>query len=480
MPTTTKNEKKSLLRSEILDLKAGKLDHRLREVAATPLVDPGLHSVLSEAVDGGLQLPSAPTFSDSEEEQEDEGPCEDQEQVEKEERGEQAVEKEEGGGGKERGQEEGGIGRAGFGGAIGGVGVEEGVESERKEGGDDAMLAEQEGGRRQRGGNLDSNGSRCRGSVGEDLPSVGRNAPSVVQGPPSVGQDPPSVGQSPPSVEDPPEKPAKPTARLKPPNRTGNRIACSSDERQTEANGSARCAGATTSNSNTKNNENSGDNTNSKNNNSSSNVKDETESHNGTPGDSHASPLRDRPPIPSGDGSRLVPPAPPPIPTHSTPPAPGGVGGRRDVSTTDDAGVAGGGGGADRSSCSGAGGGVVVAASVTPAPELGNTSETGGSGGCVSGKEENSGSASKRGRKRPRAGGDSPAEKTDRERTPLSTGEGGKRGEVGGGIEENGVKSGGDVVKRDRADSVDAEHFRRIAMEVWDRVSCFPASAREA
>lgn len=58
----------SLLRAEIDELKAGKHDHRLREVVANPL-DPRLHAVLAKAVDSGLSLPTAPTLSDSDEEE---------------------------------------------------------------------------------------------------------------------------------------------------------------------------------------------------------------------------------------------------------------------------------------------------------------------------------------------------------------------------------------------------------------------------
>ncbi|CAN0425419.1 unnamed protein product, partial [Ectocarpus sp. 8 AP-2014] len=58
----------SLLQAEIGEIKAGKHDHRLREVAATPVPDPNLHSALTSAVEGGLQLPAAPRLSDSDSE----------------------------------------------------------------------------------------------------------------------------------------------------------------------------------------------------------------------------------------------------------------------------------------------------------------------------------------------------------------------------------------------------------------------------
>ncbi|CAM9273956.1 unnamed protein product, partial [Scytosiphon promiscuus] len=61
----------SLLQTEISEIKAGKHDDRLREVASRPVPDPALHSALSGAVEGGLPLPAAPRLSEGESEAEE-------------------------------------------------------------------------------------------------------------------------------------------------------------------------------------------------------------------------------------------------------------------------------------------------------------------------------------------------------------------------------------------------------------------------
>lgn len=432
----------SLLRKEIDELRAGKHDHRLREVVATPLVDPSLHSVLVKTVDGGLGLPPAPSISDSEGEVESEGEDDGAANADDEGAADDGTtsggEREADQGGVKEEQpkqqeveisvvEDSGAGAAGRGKA-----------PKKKQGNGELCLGDAV--HRRSGSGLQDSSSTAAGSAETPTPAAARKSTSSKRGD--------RCPRSPAAAE----QRTKSNGRVVAPDKSKTRAV--ENGRVLGDPGGAGCAG------------------------------------------SHALPLRDRPPLLSGGGSRVPPAAPPPDRTPSTPSLSAspsssnhGANGDRDSTRSDGRGRGSGGAGADCGSSSGAGGGGAAASAGgdLSRPKLAKKSGKGGGGGETNGQEKDSGShgnatqvaaaesGGRSGRKRPRAEGDGNVEKAARDRKPKSREErpvGGKEGEDGG--ERGGGVTGredSEAAKKERGESRDGEHFRRIALEVWDRVS---------
>ena len=414
----------SLLRTEIAELKAGKLDHRLREVAAIPLIDPSLHSALSKAIDDGLLLlPPAPEFSDSDDEQI--GDEEDGDATDAKETGDIQVEEEE---------EEDGAAYADGKGAAAGGGVASGEEQEGE--GDNEvqawkLLGEES---QQPGGEQILVGTQRRGHQRSDRNWEGATIPT------SGAASSKSKDGTCQRTEGVAEANGLTLSVMKPPEDDTSDSFAAQNEPQVKSNGS---------------------------------------------------PLRDRPPILSGGGSRVAPAAPPPTqPPPSSHRADsglvGGSEGRIDSDrfdgiedgsrVEDDRGH----GGIDEGKVDTGSEILRVADAAVPSfiQEMESVKyKPGGDdpGGETNGKEATKG---KRGRKRPRVAQSASSHTSPRLRRPQprrqdeipGTGEGDEDGEAKKDRDRDPDDT--DTGKRESArDSVEVEHFRRIALEVWDRVS---------
>lgn len=407
----------SLLRTEIDDLKAGKLDHCLREIVATPLIDPKLHLALSKAIDGGLLLPPPPNLSDSESEGEIEGQekGEDEEKEERE-KGEIAEGKEE---------EDEAAYTDGKGAAAGG-GMPSG-EEQNGDNDDEKVVGEINGGvSRQPYDKCGSDGAPYRRDGNRESDRNDETELTIIATSKTSDIE---NDRTPPHTE-----------------------------RTTEVNGLILSATKPLV----------GDNQGS------------SVTQNGTSARSDGSPLRDRPPILSGGGSRVAPAAPPPQPTSqpSSECAKGVL--------TGDSGGKNGGVGVDEGKDGGrekyegslesARRHVAGGAAAIVIPEMKSAKKKPGGddfGSEVGGKEGDNQESSKLGRKRGRAsnsefGATSPRHRMSRPRRR----DGEESADEGnGGEDKKWATDETETVKKERGDSFDEEQFRRIALEVWDRVS---------
>lgn len=480
----------SLLRTEIGQIKAGKLDHRLREVAATPLVDPGLHSALSDAVRGGLSLPPAPSLSDSEVED-----GEDDDEGHKNKDGD--------GKGDEREN-------------IGGVGVDD----EGEAGGSVALSSiapavqagavvpvaepkEDTRGTNEQMRQAEEKRENCIVKDTEKTPGLQKSGDTIKVPPtPADGSANAAVQQkeSTPTTSNEIQKEADPTPTAPSPPSSPR------DEQPPKVNGCLKTMAAAAGTTAVSENENTyGETTK---NNSLRTDSTCASAQNGALSDSHTSPIRDRPPILSGGGARVAPAAPPPFSAFSTPSSkhrgtgaatPVGVGGGKGRDAQDGNNDRAGG---DKKSSSSARDSAMASAGnhASHVPKIEKNSRSGfrigtaggtGSRGGGDGKEKESVSGSKRGKKRPRVvkHGSAEKDKSARDRRPRTRIEGGgddcdeddeeeeeeedvavEQEQRNDGKEDKGVKGKGVEVQRDKPDSTDAEHFRRTALEVWDRV----------
>lgn len=202
---------------------------------------------------------------------------------------------------------------------------------------------------------------------------------------------------------------------------------------------------------------------------------------NGTSTRSDGSPLRDRPPILSGGGSRVAPAAPPPQPTsQSSSECAKGV-------LTGDSDDKNGGVGVDEGKDGGrekeegslesARRHVAGGAAAIVIPEMKSAKKKPGGddlGGEVGGKEGDNQESSKLGRKRGRASDSESCATSHRQRLSRPRrrdGEESADDEGNGGGDKKRATDETETVKKERGDSFDEEQFRRIALEVWDRVS---------
>lgn len=416
------NGNNSLLRTEIDDLKAGKLDHCLREVVATPLIDPKLHLALSKAIDGGLLLPPPPNLSDSESEGEREGQegGEDEEEEEEEDKETGKIAQ-----GKEEEEDEAAY-TDGKGAAAGG-GMASG-EEQKGDNDNEKVVGEINGG-------VSRQPCDKRGSDGAPHPRDGNRN--------SDGDEATELTA---------------TATVKTSGIENDRTPPHT-ERMTEVNGLTLSVTKPSICDN----------------------QGSSVTQNGTSARSDGSPLRDRPPVLSGGGSRVAPAAPPPQP----PPPPfsecaksgltgdsdgrnGGIGvdEGKDGSREQDE-------GSPESAMRHVAGG--AAAIVVPEMKSAKKKPGGDDPGSeVGGKEGDNQHSSKLGRKRGRAKDSESCATSPRHRIsrPRRRDEEESADDEGnGGGDKKRATNETETVKKERGDSFDEEQFRRIALEVWDRVS---------
>lgn len=411
----------SLLRTEIDELKAGKHDHRLREVVANPL-DPRLHAVLAKDVDGGLELPLPPRLSDSEDD------------------GDENT-------------------------SNGGHADDESVHG----GVSDLGAADAADGRKEKGERKQQEVEEAELQV-VDVEKKERLAPSVGNG----GKK----GSEKVTSED--EKPEELAGSTTPCTNQETRAAAQADATPTrqssKGNGTPLPAAPTNKKGGASGPDDPGG----------GDGENAVAAGPPTPNRSkrdlrtHASPLRDRPPVLSGGGSRVAPapPAPDPNITTPSPTTPSSNHHARRGSGGKPVGESSGKGerrGRDRGNGSGTGSAAAAAAAAIAAVATEVTQgKSGGDGGTPNKQEEDglggtggdsavaaAAGGGRSGRKRPRAGGSGAMDKARDRRPPSERRDKPDHTEVDS-----------ESVKEDQSEtSSEGDHFRRIALEVWDRVS---------
>lgn len=436
------------MRAEIDELKAGKHDHRLREVVANPL-DPDLHAVLAKGIDGGLLLPPAPALSDSD------GECaEDEDSHSNAGSTDEVVTSDFGAVSK---------GTPPATSAQGAKGAaadrrDKRTDSSEAEGDVELQVVVDVDGQKEEdvlvvpvGGGEDSKKKEktTEGGKGE-RPKRGCTGDESRTGTPHRTKESRAVGATPPSESVKPNRDSSKrnggSAVASTPTSTKARNCLRDDFGGAEK---AVVAGAE--------------------------VSLPTNNHHRR---THASPLRDRPPIHPGgtaNANRSAAPntvAPPSSKHHPTSKASDENGGTRKSERGDrDSRSNGNNNSNSIGGDSGDGGdGIVVGSGVPGSPALRRDGKSSGDAAGVNGQEEETGAGKNSGggrvgRKRPRSEGGAGAEKS-RDRRPRSSRRDGGDGGTDEDEEESSDKAGERPVP-----NRDLEHFRRIALEVWERVN---------